>query len=282
MKRNADLTLFGGTGVNGIAKSCVAELAEMQTTSWLARRPAGSRPALRLYCFPYAGGSGSAFLSWQQGLAANVEVVGIQMPGRDSRLREPPLTSMRELVDAIVRVLASQDARMPFAFFGHSLGAIVAFEVSRRCQQLRRAMPLALIASGSDAPRCRTVKEYLYTLADDELINRLNDYDGTPGEVLQNRELMAIALPYIRADFQIAAGYKYEGRQPLDIPIAVLAATGDRHVSRDEVYRWQEETTGRFDLNWFEGGHFFINTQRDAVLNCVNRTLATLPPLRSL
>ncbi|MES2940848.1 MAG: thioesterase domain-containing protein [Pseudomonadota bacterium] len=237
-------------------------------------RPAGQPARLRLYCFPYAGGNGNVFLSWQPDLLPGIEVCGIQMPGRAGRFTEPPLTSLDKLVEMLAQALSTQDPRVPFAFFGHSLGALVAFELARACRRYRLPTPALLVASGSDAPQHRGPDEKLYALEDDALIVALEDYDGTPPELLQHRELMTLALPAIRADFFMAAHYAYRPSLPLDLPITVLAGRQDPHVSCDDVVHWRKETSAASGLHWFEGRHFFINDERDAVLACLNETLA--------
>ena len=186
----------------------------MQLSNWLMRHP-GTRRPFRLYCLPYAGGSGTVFLPWQDALRSDVEVCGIQLPGRGARLAEPPMTSIQQVAETLAQIICLRDRDLPFAFFGHSLGGLVAFELARYCRRYQLPMPLMIIVSGSDAPQHRTPEKNLHTLPDDELLLALADYNGTPPEVLRHSELMSLALPSIRADFTMAANYVYQPSVPL-------------------------------------------------------------------
>lgn len=244
----------------------------MQPTPWLLRPPAGNAHQLQLWCFPYAGGAASTYLPWQAGLSHGIEVCAVQLPGRGPRLHEPPLYSLDALVEALAQVLR-RHARPPFAFFGHSLGGLVAFELARHCRRLGLPLPRQLFVSASSAPPSRTSSRRLHELDDDALIAALRDYNGTPPAALENRELMDLLLPAIRADFAMLAGYQYRSEPALDLPITVLAGTQDRHVEPQGVSRWQECSTQPCRQHWFEGDHFFIHAQSKAVVALLNAQL---------
>lgn len=212
-----------------------------------------------------------AFLRWQSALEPAVEVCAVQLPGHGPRLREPAHTSWGDLVNSISPQIASADSR-PFAFFGHSLGGLLAFEVARYCKRRGYRGPACLFISGSSAPRNRP-REDLHLLDDDALIVALRDFNGTPPEVLANRELMEILLPVIRADLFLAETYEYEPGEILDVPIKVLAGTSDPDVGIDEVKAWENETGNGCEIKSFEGDHFFIHSQQDAVLRYVKEVL---------
>lgn len=246
-------------------------------SDWLVRMPSQGRPAYRLYCFPYAGGSGTVFLPWQQHVHPGIEIVGIQMPGRGALLREQPYTSLLQLTEVLAQVIsASAATSVPFGFFGHSLGGIVSFELTRYCRRHGLPLPSILFVSGCDAPQHRDESKQLHLLDDEALTAALHDYDGTPPEVLGHRELMALALPAIRADFTLVANYVYQPSMPLEIPLTVLAGKSDPHVSQEDVVQWKKESRGPYEVHWFDGGHFFIDSQRDDVVACVNNTLRRL------
>lgn len=243
----------------------------MTPSPWIMRRPGAGR-RLRLFCFAYAGGSATAFLPWQAAVDPTVEICAIQLPGRGARMGEAPPADFAQLV----RVLTEEIARhrdLPFAFFGHSLGALLAFEVARHGALRRFPAPVQLIVSGCDAPQSRAPSRQLHLLPDDELIQALRDYNGSPAEVLADRELMALILPTIRADFALAERYSYRPGLRLNLPMTVFAGREDDHCKLEQVTQWERETSGPCAIDWFDGDHFFIHAQRDAVLARIGAAL---------
>jgi surfactin synthase thioesterase subunit len=243
----------------------------MMSTPWLVRQ-SGPVRKLRLYCFPYAGGSAAAFAGWPDALGPNIDVCMVQMPGRGTRICEAPLTNLPEVVAAIAQVISSQGT-MPFAFFGHSLGALLAFEVSRFMMLHYLQLPVHLFVSGCDAPQHRSEPKGLHRLPDGELIEAIKLYNGTPPEVLDNRELMELLLPLLRADFSLVDNYRYRHGLRLPMALTVLAGNQDDHIDPLQVDGWAKETNSTCDVHWIEGDHFFINTQRQAVHEVVRNAL---------
>jgi surfactin synthase thioesterase subunit len=236
----------------------------MHKSPWLIRQPGGPH-RLRVYCFSYGGGSAMAFRPWQAILGPEIDVCAVQLPGRGARMAETPYTDLALLIKDLAQVIAA-DSKLPFAFFGHSLGGIVAFELARYMQLHRLPMPLALFASGCNAPQHRNRSQGMHLLPDDALIDTLRDYNGTPPEVLANRELMELVLPMIRADFTLVEDYQYRPAPLLNIPITVLAGQRDDRSCAEQAEGWHKETSATCRIEWFEGDHFFINSERDAVL----------------
>jgi surfactin synthase thioesterase subunit len=212
-------------------------------------------------------------MPWQAILGPAIEVCGVQLPGRGDRLDEAPIRAFPELIPILGRVLAEQSP-MPFAFFGHSLGAVVAFELARYCQLRSARMPVHLFVSGCAAPQCLAPGHYLQKLQGDALIKTVEEYNGTGREILENPELMALILPAIRADFALADNYRYIPSPSLDVPITVLAGERDDGVSVEQVEGWQKETTHAIRVVWFGGDHFFINADQTAVLDLLKIELA--------
>jgi len=243
-----------------------------RSTPWLVRQAGASR-RIRLFCFPYAGGSASSFARWQAALGPTIEACAVQLPGRGARMEEQALTSMQRLVEQMGEVVA-QAADLPFAFFGHSLGGLLAFELARHCEQRGLPVPFHIFVSGCHAPRHRRRLTRHHELPDDALIEVLKGFDGTPVEVLQNRELMELVLPTIRADFKLVADYEYRPSEPLRMPITVLAGRNDSFDSEEQVSGWHAETTGPCHIHWFVGGHFFIHSLHSDVLDCVRSRLS--------
>ena len=245
----------------------------MKGTPWLiCPSQASASRRLRLYCFPYSGGNAVSFVPWQREIDPAIELCAVQLPGRGARFREPPCTSFSGLIVQLAQVLAGQNA-MPFAFYGHSLGALIAFELARYCRDQGMPMPQHLIVSGCNAPPLREKSKRLHELPDEELIARLREYNGTPAEILENRELMRLLLPAIRADFALGADYCYQAAAPLSIPLTALSGRRDEHVDVGEIRRWKEQTDMVYHEHWFGGDHFFIHEERQAVLDCISAEL---------
>lgn len=246
----------------------------MSSTNWLIRRDNIKRP-LRLYCFSYAGGSAANYLGWQQAMDPHIEICAVQLPGRGTRMREKPISSLPLVVERIAESIASSN-HDNFAFFGHSLGALIAFEVARYGQRHGLELPVHLFASGCAAPQARESPCGLHMLPDSEFIEELRKYNGTPHEILDNQELMSFLLPMLRADFRMADEYVYQHALRLSVPISVLAGLGDNLSSQDAITAWQKETTAAFDVQWFDGDHFFVNSSQTLIHGFLRTKLAEL------
>ncbi|TXH70055.1 MAG: thioesterase [Lysobacteraceae bacterium] len=244
----------------------------VQKTQWLIRSPSVGHK-MRLFCFAYAGGNAFYFNSWRSALDARIEVCAVQLPGRGSRIAEAPIGTMPAMLKALAPVV-TQHGCMPYAFFGHSVGALIAFELARYLRLHSIEGPKHLFVSGCQAPRYRSHTKRLHQLPDHDFIEQLRSYNGTPAEVLGNKELMSLMLPTIRADFSISEEYAYRPGPLLKIPISVYAGVDDDNKEIGQVDGWSQETTGDCRVTWFDGGHFFIDTQTQSVLKQLDYELA--------
>jgi surfactin synthase thioesterase subunit len=244
----------------------------MIRSDWFIRPQPKLAPAARLICLPYAGGSAATYVPWARSLPARVELIALQPPGRGSRMAESPYARMEPLVAELMRVFPMLTDR-PYVLFGHSLGSRVAFEVALQCQLQGIALPARLIASGSRAPHLTKRELPIHDLPDAEFVEALRDLDGTPEEILNNSELIQWLLPLLRADFRIADQH-VAPRTAINCPLAVLAGTEDETVSPAEAEAWKELTTGKFDIHWVTGGPFFVERNREWVLERLH-TLVT-------
>nr|WP_279158819.1 alpha/beta fold hydrolase [Pseudomonas corrugata] len=242
----------------------------LQSSPWLVRRP-GPPGDVRLYCFSYAGGSAANYNSWQHELGPEAEVVAVELPGRGMRFGEAPCTSLGGVAATVAELISRQGSK-PFHFFGHSLGALLAFEVTRYLQQHGLPMPQRLMVSGASAPQHRTPRTW-HLLDDEALIEELKNLNGTPPAVLEHRELMALLLPMIRADFAMAGTYAYHAAPLLRLPLTVMMGRDDENAEGEGVEGWRKETTGDVRVVWFEGGHFYIHPRQQAVLDCIRSEL---------
>lgn len=220
---------------------------------------------LRLFCFPYAGGGASIFAPWARELPSEVEVVAVQLPGRESRIGETPISDLRELTPRVAEALAPFLDR-PFVLFGHSNGGLMAFELTRLLRREGRTGPLHLIASGRPAPQVVLDGPALHDLPEAEFHEMLRRFNGTPEEVLQNEEIMQLITPMLRADFSLGETYQYTPEPPLQTPISTYGGVTDAEVPAWSVEAWREQAAGDFRLKMFPGGHFFINENRAELL----------------
>lgn len=215
------------------------------------------RPRLRLFCFPYAGAGIAAFRPLVVALGDGVELIAVQPPGRGTRLREQPFKRMTPLV-AQLSFLIQPLLDRPFLFFGHSLGALVAFELTRELRRMA-VLPRALIVSATISPQLPNTNLPLHGMDDTAFLAELARLKGMPPEILTNRELLEIVLPAVRADFEILETYHYTSEPPLGIPLATLGATNDPRANLQQLEAWREQTTEAFDLKIFPGGHFYFS-----------------------
>lgn len=244
-------------------------------TSWFALPRPNPAARLRLFCFPYAGAGATVFYPWTRALPAEVEICPVQLPGREARMAEPPYTDVMELVERIGSEIRPFVDR-PFAFFGHSNGAIVSFELARLFRREGRAMPEHLFLSGRPASQVPSRHPRVFDLPDAEFVEQLRRLEGTPEEVLNNPELMQLLTPLLRADFSLAETYAYQPEPPLAVPISAYGGAVDKDVNEDEVRAWGEQTSAAFHCRIFPGGHFFLNENRDELLAELSRELGPI------
>lgn len=232
---------------------------------WLRRfRRGGAGIGPRLVCFPHAGGSATFFYPLSRALDGAAEVIAVQYPGRQDRLAEPPLTSIAALADAVAARLASWDDR-PMAFFGHSMGSVVAFEVTRRLEAVPGGpVPLMLFPSARPAPS--RVRPGGVNYGDDAAVIRsITRLGGTDPRLLSDPGLLEMILPATRADYQAIETYRCQPGATVGVPLRVTIGDDDPAVTEAEAHAWHEHTTGHFDLAVLPGGHFYLTDQLEVV-----------------
>lgn len=244
-------------------------------TPWLVEGKTRIKPKLRLFCLPYAGGGASLFREWQDAMPGDVQVAAIQLPGRENRINETPVDHIREVVSHLVKVLPPY-CDIPFMFFGHSLGAKIAFELIRTLRRENGVQPLHLLVSGARAPHMPEPFP-LHHLPDEGFIDGLRRYSAMPEEVLQNKELMGLFMPVLRADFSLDETYEYYDDAPFGCPITAFGGTEDHEISQDELLAWKQYTTNEFACHTFPGDHFFIKSSQKAFLGTVTEILGAHP-----
>lgn len=227
---------------------------------------------MRLFCFHYAGATASIFRSWRGALPEAVEIVAVQLPGREYRLAEPLLTDIGPIVTALAEILPPLLDK-PYVFFGHSMGILIGFDVIRRLRARGLRQPALLIASGRNAPQFKWRDAGMQMLPDEEFVAAVRGYNGTPEALLLDESLRELWLPRLRADLTISAKYEYVEEPPVECPILVLSGEEDRLVSDVGLEGWNTQTTGSVRFARFPGNHFFLHSSEQLVLAEVNAEL---------
>lgn len=252
-------------------------LAARDETPWLVcfeRRPEAT---LRLICFAHAAGAATAFGTWHRELPRSVELHAVQLPGRESRRHEAPFVEMGALTACLVDVLAGLQDK-PMAFFGNSLGSLVAFECARALRRRDLALPVHFFASARGAPQL-PLDSPIHQLPDGEFIRELaRRFEGIPKVILDDASLLAYFLPLMRADVRLLESYVYQDEAPLELPISAWAGSQDPGVSEAGLAAWRLQTRAAFQQKLFVGGHFYVTSARAQVLAALRESISLLIP----
>jgi surfactin synthase thioesterase subunit len=243
------------------------------SAEWLMFGGARAAARVRLFCFHHAGGAASMYRKWAEELPPEVDTFAIQLPGREFRIKEAPLTKLETILQEVLRVLEPRLDR-PFAFFGHSMGATIAFELARELRRRGARQPVHLGVSGRIAPHLRSRFRPVQQLSDAELVTQLRKAGGLPDYILNEPELMAHVLPLVRADYTLVDNYQYVPEPPLACSISAFWGQGDVLATQDEVSQWRQHTAGSFTQHGFPGDHFFLAHARPDVLRILRAALA--------
>lgn len=231
-------------------------------------------PLLTIYCFHHAGGAASYFYPWKRQVLPNIELVPIQLPGRENRMDEQ---FIQDIQDLSTQIAESITFSKPYIFFGHSLGGLVAFETIHQLQMLSKPLPEILAISAHRAPQLpiRTM-EWIH-LPDHLFVQSISEiYEGLQNEILISEEMLQFLLPRLRADFALCQNYSYQKRKALEIPIIVFGAKDDKSVGLSELMGWAEQTASHFQYYQFmSGGHFYLNNASKAILNHIYHAYLT-------
>ncbi len=248
-------------------------MVKKDPTNWVSIDP--PRSNLRkasLLCFPYAGGGTVAYHSWKNLIHPDISLLRVQLPGREVRFREKPFTSFSQLTDTLVTALPPL-LEPPFIFYGHSMGALIAFEVIRKLRKMGEQLPVHLFISSFRAPHLPDPDSMISELPENQFIERLVQYGGIHPEILMNSELMEMFLPILRADFSVLSSYRYKQKAPLPCPITAFAGLSDPKISVEAIDSWQDHTTDGYNSYFFPGGHFFTTEFHSEMLAHINRNI---------
>lgn len=243
-----------------------------KANSWILQPKPNAAASLRLFCFPFAGGGAQSFRTWPDALPNTVEVCPVQLPGRELRIKEPPFSNVVPMLEPLATAIRPSLDK-PFAFFGHSMGAIIAFELARKLRRDHNLLPECLIVSARVAPHLPIPRAPIHNLPLAEFLEALKGLKGTPKEVLENQALMDIVTPLLRADLAVHEAYGYLEETRLQCPILAFGGLQDTEASRQAIDAWQEHTTGGFVRRMLPGDHFFIVTAQTLFLRTLSQEL---------
>jgi medium-chain acyl-[acyl-carrier-protein] hydrolase len=225
--------------------------------------------AFPLFCFPYAGGGSRIFAGWQELLRGGIKVCPVELPGRGHRWNEALLPSMSSLVEDL-RVGLRPYLTRRFAFFGHSMGALLAFELARSLRRNDGREPDHLFVAGAKAPQVKDREIEIHKLPDKEFLDRLLELEGTEAEIFSKPDLLELLIPIVRSDFECVETYSYRDETPLSCPVSAYGGLMDGSCPQQDQRQWQSVTTGTFALRMFPGNHFFVLGSRAELLEAIS------------
>jgi medium-chain acyl-[acyl-carrier-protein] hydrolase len=241
--------------------------------SWVMRFRPHPAPSVRLFCFHHAGGGASAYRTWMDCIPAGMELCAIQLPGREGRLGERAYQRLADVVPLVVEAI-DPFLDLPFVFFGHSLGALLAFEVARELAATGRPAPAHLFLSGRRAPTQPDPEPPVSQLSPAALIAEVRRrWGGIPDAVLAEPELLQLLLPTLRTDLAAVETYTYVPGAPLECPISCFGGTDDPSSRQADLAPWRQQTRATFSQRMFPGGHFFVQSSRTEVLAAMKHDL---------
>ncbi len=218
----------------------------------------GPRPGVRLVCLPYAGGGSAVYHRWRPAMPAGARLLPVCLAGREQRIGEPLPDDLPAVAGQVADEIAPQLDR-PLVVLGHSMGALLAYELAHELRRRGARSPELLVVAASAAPDSPPPAEPLHELPDDQFVAQMQQrYDGIPPAVSDNPELLALLLPILRADVRLVETYRCDQRPPLDMEILALGGADDPAASAAKLAGWRRHTTGKFSARLLPGGHFFL------------------------
>ncbi|MFC5903001.1 thioesterase II family protein [Streptomyces zhihengii] len=236
---------------------------------WCVRWADSADAPVRLFCLPHTGGGAALYRDWAGHLAPGADVLAVRLPGREKRFTETPYRRLDDLTGALADAVEPLLDR-PYAWFGHSMGALIGYEMCRTLRARGVRPPGLLIASGRRAPHLPSRQPAVHAAPRRELVDHLRELNGTPAEVLDSAAALSALLPMVRADFAVSETYRWRPGPPLDCPVAVYGGRNDPLATPGELAGWQRHTAADAEVRLFDGGHFFLHEgARDQVLSAL-------------
>lgn len=244
----------------------------LKRNDWFMIFKPNSNASIRLFCFHHGGGSASIYRCWVKDIIDSVEIVAIQLPGREERYNEQLLNNINIIINELYLDF-NEYTDKPFVLFGHSLGALVAFEFARALRRNGRPQPKHLIVSGAKAPQIPLESPNIHSLSDSEFIQELRKYNGVSQSMMENKELISVFLPAMKSDFCMYETYEYRNESPLSYPITALGGLDDETFRKENLIEWKIQTIDSFKYYFLPGNHFFIKSAHDKTIKIVNLAL---------
>lgn len=247
---------------------------ETSISPWFSTYGLPQQGQSRIFAFPYSGAGASLFNQWSKHCFNNstTDLIGVQLPGRGSHLKTKPFSDLPLLIEQLV-IAIKPLLDKPFIFFGHSLGALIAFELCRALRREDLPLPKHLFISAFRSPELPNPNRPLHQLSKAGIVDELRNYAGTPKEILADHKIMMLFLPLLRADFSLHETYQYQTDTPLSCPISILSGTDDHVAKPASMKNWQQQTSNRFDHTQYPGDHFFLNQQYQSIIHLLHRAL---------
>jgi surfactin synthase thioesterase subunit len=238
-------------------------------TRWVTKK-ISQQAAIRLFCFPFAGGGASCFSDWNKFLGDDIAVCSVQLPGRESRFHEPRFTSFKDLIDELYDQLVPY-LEQPYAFYGHSLGALIAYSLTYQCYLDQSPLPLALFVGAHCAPHLPHSFPSCKNMNFQEIRDFLLKFGGFPQEIVNSPEWMEVLLPIVRDDFLVCESYNSRTIEALPCPLFSFGGLLDKMVSYQDILAWRCHTTQQFESYFYSGGHFFLKTHKQLLLEQIQQ-----------
>lgn len=227
-----------------------------------------------LFCFSYAGGSAAVYNKFNQYLDKNIKMIPIEYAGRGKRINEEFYSNISCAIDDIYKEVIQYIYEYEFAFFGHSMGTVIAYEVSKRVKEKCGREPVHIFVSGRYPPHINKIENHLHILPDDKFKDEILKVGGTQNEVFENKELAQLFIPILRADYRLIELYKCnDDITKFNAGITVFSGKDDKIVGKNEMFEWQKYSDYLIDVHEFDGGHFFINNYTKEIVEIINSTL---------
>lgn len=266
----------------GSLKQTTKQITRQSNNPWLWVPLPRPQAELTLFCFAYAGGNATVFRSWLDKLDPRIELQAIQLPGRAARFKEPLLDSMPAILDALEKYMSAELEQGEYAFFGHSMGASIAFELTRRLQAKGCKLPKRLIISGRRAPSLPLTeqKQLTHELPKDQFIARLKTLNGTPEALLAHEDLMNLMEPILRSDFKVIETWRYQAGECLNVPLSIYMGKEDEQLKDTSIEQcidmWKKESTQNCETHIFSGDHFYLQSYETELLEKINACLLSI------
>ena len=251
----------------------LTDRTSMVADHWVSCPKPNPEARLRLFFFPFAGAGSTSYNAWTRLFSSEIELYLVHLPGRDKRINESPFLQVPPLVEPLAQALVRYLDR-PFSFFGHSMGSLVSFEVTRQLRRQFALLPAHLFVSARLAPHLHDSRPKLHPLPEGEFLAATEKrYGALPQVVLEDPELLKLFLSIVRADLTLIEEYQYTEESPLACPISAFGGLQDHTVTHDELLAWRNQTTDHFDLKMLPGDHFFIQSSRSVIAQTINEEL---------